>query len=147
MADAFPDVGHTMLFMFIYGDDWRFVVEGDRAGQKAAKRTRYESAQEGGTGTRASMAPGKRMVTRRTGLFQTDGPTTQGARPRTTGEQGFAGRPRMRDREGFWNGSGAEDRGRPRPTEVQIKQTPLSAQVDQTASPIAVMMRLHERLR
>ena len=27
VADAFPDVGHKMLFMFDYGDDWRFGVE------------------------------------------------------------------------------------------------------------------------
>jgi pRiA4b ORF-3-like protein len=40
MADAFPDVGHTMLFMFDYGDDWRFVVEVIGLGQKVAK-TRY----------------------------------------------------------------------------------------------------------
>ena len=40
VADAFPDVGHTMLFMFDYGDDWRFVVEVIGRGQKAAK-TRY----------------------------------------------------------------------------------------------------------
>jgi hypothetical protein len=40
VADAFPDVGHTMLFMFDYGDDWRFIVEVIGRGQKAA-RTRY----------------------------------------------------------------------------------------------------------
>jgi hypothetical protein len=40
IADAFPDVGHTMLFLFDYGDDWRFVVEVIRLGHKAA-RTRY----------------------------------------------------------------------------------------------------------
>jgi hypothetical protein len=40
VADAFPSVGHTMLFMFDYGDDWRFVVEVIGLGQKAAK-TRY----------------------------------------------------------------------------------------------------------
>jgi hypothetical protein len=27
VADAFPDVGHKMLFLFDYGDDWRFTVE------------------------------------------------------------------------------------------------------------------------
>jgi hypothetical protein len=37
VADAFPDVGHTMLFMFDYGDDWRFVVEVIGMGQKAPK--------------------------------------------------------------------------------------------------------------
>jgi Plasmid pRiA4b ORF-3-like protein len=40
VADAFPDVGHKMLFMFDYGDDWRFVVEVIGLGQKVAK-TRY----------------------------------------------------------------------------------------------------------
>jgi hypothetical protein len=40
VADAFPDVGHTMLFMFDYGDDWRFIIEVIGRGQKAAK-TRY----------------------------------------------------------------------------------------------------------
>ena len=37
IADAFPDVGHTMLFMFDYGDDWRFVVEVIGLGQKARR--------------------------------------------------------------------------------------------------------------
>jgi len=37
VADAFPDVGHKMLFMFDYGDDWRFVVEVIGLGQKIAK--------------------------------------------------------------------------------------------------------------
>src|SRR3954463_1877914 len=27
IKDAFPNVGHTMLFLFDYGHDWRFVVE------------------------------------------------------------------------------------------------------------------------
>ena len=27
VADAFEEVGQTLLFMFDYGDDWRFVVE------------------------------------------------------------------------------------------------------------------------
>jgi hypothetical protein len=40
VADAFPDVGQKMLFMFDYGDDWRFVVEVIGLGQKVAK-TRY----------------------------------------------------------------------------------------------------------
>ena len=40
VADAFPDVGHTMLFMFDYGDDWRFGVEVIGRGHKGAK-TRY----------------------------------------------------------------------------------------------------------
>jgi hypothetical protein len=37
LADAFPEVGHTMLFMFDYGDDWRFVVAVIGMGQKAPK--------------------------------------------------------------------------------------------------------------
>ena len=37
VADAFPDVGHKMLFMFDYGDDWRFVVEVIGLGQKARR--------------------------------------------------------------------------------------------------------------
>jgi hypothetical protein len=40
VADAFPDVGHKMLFIFDYGDDWRFVVEVIGLGRKVAK-TRY----------------------------------------------------------------------------------------------------------
>ncbi len=40
IADAFPDVGHKMLFLFDYGDDWRFVVEVIGISQKATK-TRY----------------------------------------------------------------------------------------------------------
>jgi hypothetical protein len=27
VAEAFPEAGHRMLFLFDYGDDWRFVVE------------------------------------------------------------------------------------------------------------------------
>ena len=27
VAEAFPDVGQKMLFLFDYGDDWRFVIE------------------------------------------------------------------------------------------------------------------------
>ena len=37
LADAFPVVGHTMLLMLDYADNWRFVVEVIRRGQKAAK--------------------------------------------------------------------------------------------------------------
>ena len=40
VADAFPHVGHKMLFLFDYGDDWRFVVQVIGLGQKVAK-TRY----------------------------------------------------------------------------------------------------------
>src|SRR3954468_23536098 len=34
VAEAFPAVGHTMLFLFDYGDDWRFVVEVIGLGEK-----------------------------------------------------------------------------------------------------------------
>jgi Plasmid pRiA4b ORF-3-like protein len=37
LANAFPNVGHTMLLMLDYADNWRFVVEVIRLGQKAAK--------------------------------------------------------------------------------------------------------------
>jgi hypothetical protein len=37
LADAFPVVGHTMLLMLDYADNWRFVVEVIRRGQMAAK--------------------------------------------------------------------------------------------------------------
>ncbi len=40
LANAFPNVGHTMLLMLDYADNWRFVVEMIGLGQKAA-RTRY----------------------------------------------------------------------------------------------------------
>jgi hypothetical protein len=40
IVEAFPDVGHVMLFLFDYGDDWRFTVEVIGRGQKVAK-TRY----------------------------------------------------------------------------------------------------------
>jgi Plasmid pRiA4b ORF-3-like protein len=40
VVDAFPNVGHTMLFMFDYGDDWRFVVEVIELGHNGPK-TRY----------------------------------------------------------------------------------------------------------
>ena len=39
-AQAFPDVGHTMLFLFDYGDEWLFRVTLQRTGKKAA-RVRY----------------------------------------------------------------------------------------------------------
>jgi len=34
IKEAFPNVGHTMLFLFDYGDDWRFVVEVTGVGEK-----------------------------------------------------------------------------------------------------------------
>ena len=37
ISEAFPNVGCTMLFLFDYGDDWRFTVEVIGFGQKAAK--------------------------------------------------------------------------------------------------------------
>jgi Plasmid pRiA4b ORF-3-like protein len=40
VADAFPDLGHKMLFLYDYGDDWRFVVEVIGLGEKVEK-TRY----------------------------------------------------------------------------------------------------------
>ena len=40
MADAFEEPGQLMLFLFDYGDDWRFVVELLRIGP-ARKGARY----------------------------------------------------------------------------------------------------------
>jgi hypothetical protein len=40
VASVFPDVGHKMLFLYDYGDDWRFVVEVTGLGEKVEK-TRY----------------------------------------------------------------------------------------------------------
>ena len=37
VADAFPGVGHKMLFMFDYGDEWRFNVELIGLGRKEPK--------------------------------------------------------------------------------------------------------------
>ena len=37
IADAFPQVGHTMMFLFDYGDNWRFTVEVIGFGEKAPK--------------------------------------------------------------------------------------------------------------
>ena len=37
IAEAFPAVGHKMLFLFDYGDDWRFVVEVIGGGKKDRK--------------------------------------------------------------------------------------------------------------
>jgi hypothetical protein len=37
IEEAFPAVGHKMLFIFDYGDDWRFTVEVIGFGQKQAK--------------------------------------------------------------------------------------------------------------
>jgi hypothetical protein len=40
VAQAFGEAGKTMLFVFDYGDDWRFLIEAKGSGEKAAK-TRY----------------------------------------------------------------------------------------------------------
>jgi hypothetical protein len=40
LAEAFPSVGHKMLFLFDYGDEWLFRVTFKEAGSKVAK-TRY----------------------------------------------------------------------------------------------------------
>lgn len=40
ISQAFPEVGHTMLFLFDYGDDWLFRVTLRKVGKKSAK-TRY----------------------------------------------------------------------------------------------------------
>jgi Plasmid pRiA4b ORF-3-like protein len=37
---AFPEVGHTMLFLFDYGDEWHFKITLRAVGEKTAK-TRY----------------------------------------------------------------------------------------------------------
>ena len=40
VAEAFPEVGSKLQFLFDYGDDWRFQVEVIGTGEKTAK-TRY----------------------------------------------------------------------------------------------------------
>jgi len=40
VAEAFPQVGHTMEFLFDYGDNWLFTVEVIGTGEKVP-RTRY----------------------------------------------------------------------------------------------------------
>jgi hypothetical protein len=37
VAQAFPDVGSKMLFLFDYGDEWRFKVEVIGLGEKVPK--------------------------------------------------------------------------------------------------------------
>ena len=37
IAEAFPAVGHKMLFLFDYGDEWRFIVEVIGRGEKVPK--------------------------------------------------------------------------------------------------------------
>jgi hypothetical protein len=37
VADAFPQVGQTMMFLFDYGDNWQFAIEVIGFGEKAPK--------------------------------------------------------------------------------------------------------------
>jgi hypothetical protein len=37
IADAFPQVGHSVMFLFDYGDNWQFTVEVIGTGEKVAK--------------------------------------------------------------------------------------------------------------
>jgi hypothetical protein len=37
ISQAFPQIGHTMVFLFDYGDDWRFRVSLKARGTKLAK--------------------------------------------------------------------------------------------------------------
>jgi Plasmid pRiA4b ORF-3-like protein len=37
VAQAFPAIGHTMLFLFDYGDDWLFRVKLEQMGKRIAK--------------------------------------------------------------------------------------------------------------
>jgi Plasmid pRiA4b ORF-3-like protein len=37
VAQAFPEIAHTMLFLFDYGDDWLFRVRLEKTGKKIAK--------------------------------------------------------------------------------------------------------------
>jgi Plasmid pRiA4b ORF-3-like protein len=37
IAQAFPAIGHAMLFLFDYGDEWRFRVRLTKTGKKIAK--------------------------------------------------------------------------------------------------------------
>jgi hypothetical protein len=37
VGKAFPDIGHTMLFLFDYGDDWLFRVRLQKTAKKIAK--------------------------------------------------------------------------------------------------------------
>jgi hypothetical protein len=37
VTQAFPALGHTMLFLFDYGDEWHFRVTLKETGEKAAK--------------------------------------------------------------------------------------------------------------
>jgi len=43
IAEAFPVLGHKMLFLFDYGDEWRFIVEVIGRGNKDPK-ARYPKA-------------------------------------------------------------------------------------------------------
>ena len=37
VSQAFPDIGHTLIFLFDYGDDWRFRVSLKDTGEKQPK--------------------------------------------------------------------------------------------------------------
>ncbi len=37
VGEAFPEIGHTMLFLFDYGDDWLFRVKLQKTAKKIAK--------------------------------------------------------------------------------------------------------------
>ena len=37
IADAFPQVGHTMMFLVDYDDNWRFTIEVIGFGERVAK--------------------------------------------------------------------------------------------------------------
>jgi hypothetical protein len=37
VSQAFPDIGHTMLFLFDYGDEWLFRVKLEKTAKKIAK--------------------------------------------------------------------------------------------------------------
>jgi len=37
VADAFPEVGHTMMFLFDHGDNWQFTVNVIGTGETVAK--------------------------------------------------------------------------------------------------------------
>ena len=53
VATAFPKVGHAMIFLFDYGDDWMFQVElrGDR--REGGRHPVSENAREAWQGTAA----------------------------------------------------------------------------------------------
>ena len=52
VAEAFPAMGHSMVFLFDYGDEWRFRVTLKEKGKKIAK-DRYPRVVAKRRGTRA----------------------------------------------------------------------------------------------